>query len=44
VLVGLTCCGWPLIVGLIGFLIGRYRPRFRSPISVDRDILERDDL
>jgi hypothetical protein len=36
-------CLWPLLVGFIGFQIGRRRLKLRSPILISRSPMESDD-
>lgn len=36
VLMVLNCCVGPAVAVLIGYLIGRYRPRLRVPFTLDR--------
>lgn len=38
----MTCCLTPAIAFGLGYLVARYRPRFRMPFTLERDDI--DDL
>lgn len=39
IMLSVTCCLWPLLWAALGYVAGRFKPRFRNPISLER----RDD-
>lgn len=42
ILMMLTCCLWPGVMFALGVFVGKFRPRFRMPFTVDRDDHEID--
>lgn len=36
IMLSVTCCLWPLCVGAAGYWFGRYRPKFRNPVTLEK--------
>jgi len=43
VLMFLNCCLSPAVIFTLGVFVGRYRPRFRVPFTLDREEIDVQD-
>ena len=43
ILMALNCCLGPAVVFGLGVFVGRYRPRLRSPFTLERELEDMDE-